>query len=60
LQQKRTKILYEIINVEWSYHERYGLGYNQIEKGSSSMTVEEEVETNTYVEVTRGSTKKEE
>ena len=60
MQQKSTKILDEIINVEWSNHERYGLGYNQTEKGSSFMTAEEEVETNTYVEVTRGSTKKEE
>jgi hypothetical protein len=44
MQQNNTKILDEIINAQRSYHDRSGLGYNQThtEKGSSSMTTEEE------------------
>jgi len=59
MQQNNTKILDEISNAQCLYHDRFGLGFNHTEKGLSSMITEGEVEKKTYVEVTRGSTKKE-
>jgi hypothetical protein len=46
----------EIISSQRPYHEKYRLGYNQTEKGSSSKTTEQR----SYVEIVRGSSKKEE
>jgi hypothetical protein len=56
MQQNNTKILDEIISAQRSYHDRSRLRYNQkhTEKGSSFMTIEEEVEQRTYAKVTRG------
>jgi hypothetical protein len=34
--QNNSKVLDDIINSKKSYHDKSGLGYNQIEKGSSS------------------------
>jgi hypothetical protein len=62
MQHNNSKILNEIINTQRLYHDNSRLGYNQthIEKGLSSMTIEEEEQQITYAEVTRGFTKKEE
>jgi len=58
--QNNTKILDEIISAQRSYHDKYGLGYNQkhTNKGSSSMTTKDEVKQKTYAEITRGFTGK--
>jgi hypothetical protein len=48
--------LYEIISIQSPYHEKYGLGYNQTEKGSSSKTTKQR----SYAETVRGYPKKEE
>jgi hypothetical protein len=56
MQQNNTKVLDEIISSQRPYHEKYGLGYNQTEKGSSSKTTKQR----SYAEIVRGSSKKEE
>jgi hypothetical protein len=56
MQQNNTKVLDEIISSQRPYHDKYGLGYNQTEKGSSSKTTEQR----SYAEIVRGSPKKEE
>jgi hypothetical protein len=60
MQQNNTKILDEIVSTQRMYHDKSGLRYNQThtEKGSSSMTIEEEAEEKTYTKVIRGFTKK--
>jgi hypothetical protein len=56
MQQNNTKVLDEIISSQRPYYDKSGLGYNQIEKGSSSKTTEQR----SYAETVRGSPKKEE
>jgi hypothetical protein len=36
MQKNNTRVLDEIISSQRPYHEKYGLGYSQTEKGSSS------------------------
>jgi hypothetical protein len=36
--QNKTKVLDDIINSQKPHHDKFGLGYNQTEKGSSSKT----------------------
>jgi len=62
MQQNNTKILDEVINAQRPYHDRSRFGYKHTytEKGLSSMNIEEETKQNTYIEFTRGFTKKEE
>jgi hypothetical protein len=40
--QNNSKVLNDIINNKKPHHEKYELGYNQIEKGSSSKTTQQE------------------
>jgi hypothetical protein len=40
--QNNSKVLDDIINSQKPHHDKFGLGYNQIEKGSNSNTKEEE------------------
>jgi hypothetical protein len=39
--QNNSKVLDDIISNKKSHHDKSGLGYNQIEKGSSSKTTEQ-------------------
>jgi predicted RNase H-like nuclease (RuvC/YqgF family) len=38
--QNSSKVLDDIINIQKSHHDKFGLGYNQTKKGSSSKTTE--------------------
>ena len=38
--QNRSKVLDDIINSKKSHHDKFGIGYNQTEKGSSSKKIE--------------------
>jgi hypothetical protein len=58
--QNNTRILDEIIIYQRPYYEKYELGYNQKDKGSSLKTTEKEVEKKSYAEIVKGSPKREE
>ena len=46
--QNNSKFLDDIINSQNSHHEKSGLGYNHIEKGSSSKTTQQETNPKSY------------
>jgi hypothetical protein len=48
--QNNSKVLNDIINSQRPNHDKSGLGYNQIEKGSSSKTIEQETYPKIYEE----------
>jgi hypothetical protein len=52
--QNSSKFLNDIISNQRPNHDNYGLGYNQIEKGSSSKTTEEETYPEIYAEIIKG------
>ena len=55
--QNSSKVLDDIINSQKSYLDKSGLGYNQIEKGSSSKTIEQETNPKSYAETIKGNKK---
>ena len=55
--QNRSKVLDDIISSQKSYLEKFRLGYNQIENGSSSKTTEQETNPKSYVETIKGDKK---
>jgi hypothetical protein len=46
--QNSSKVLDDIISNQKSHLDKSGLGYNQIEKGSSSKTIEQETNPRSY------------
>jgi seryl-tRNA synthetase len=52
--QNNSKVLDDIINSQKSHHDKSGLRYNQIEKGSSSKTTEQETYPKIYAETIKG------
>ena len=52
--QNSSKFLDDIINSKKSHLDRFGLGYNQTEKGSSSKTIEQEKNQKRYAETIKG------
>jgi hypothetical protein len=52
--QNNSKVLDDIISSQKYYLDKYGLGYNQIEKGSSSKTIEQETNPKSYAETIKG------
>jgi hypothetical protein len=52
-----SKFLNDIINSQRPNHEKYGLGYNQTEKGRSSKTTKQETYPKIYAETIRGDRK---
>jgi len=58
--QNRSKVSDEIIISQMPHHDRYRLGYNQIEKGSSSKTTNQEKKPRSYIETITRSPEKEE
>ena len=57
--QNNSKLLDNIINSQRPHHDKYELGYNHIERGSSSKTTDQETKSRSYVEIVRGSPEKE-
>jgi hypothetical protein len=55
--QKNSKVLDDIISSQKSHHDKSRLGYNQIKKGSSSKTTEQEKYPKRYVETIKGDRK---
>jgi hypothetical protein len=55
--QNNSKFLDDIINSQKPHHDKYGLGYNHIEKGSSSKTIEQETYPKSYEETIKGDMK---
>jgi hypothetical protein len=55
--QNNSKVLDDIINSQKPHHDKCRLGYNQIEKGSSSKTIEQETYPKSYVETIKGDMK---
>jgi hypothetical protein len=55
--QNSSKVLDDIISSQKSYIDKSGLGYNQIEKGSSSKTTEQETNPKSYAETIKGDKK---
>jgi hypothetical protein len=47
----------DIINSQKPHHDKLGLGYNQIEKGSSSKTTEQETYPKSYAKIIKGERK---
>jgi hypothetical protein len=52
-----SKFLDDIINSKKSHLDKYGLGYNQTEKGSSSKTTEQETNPKIYAKTNKGDRK---
>jgi hypothetical protein len=52
-----SKVLNDIISSQKPHHDNSGLGYNQIEKGSSSKTTEQETYPKIYAETIKGDRK---
>jgi hypothetical protein len=52
--QNSSKVLDDIINSKKSHLDKTGLGYNQIEKGSSSKTTDQETYPKSYAEKIKG------
>jgi hypothetical protein len=52
-----SKVLDKIINSQKSHHDKSILGYNQIEKGSSSKTIEQETYPKRFAETIKGDRK---
>jgi hypothetical protein len=57
--QNSSKVLDDIINSQKSHLDKFGLGYNQTEKGSSSKTTEQETYPKIYAETIKGDRKME-
>jgi hypothetical protein len=55
--QNSSKVMDDIISSKKSYLDKFGLGYNQIEKGSSSKTIEQETNPKRYAETIKGDKK---
>ena len=55
--QNSSKVLDDIISSQKSYLDKSELGYNQMEKGSSSKTTEQETNPNSYAETIKGDRK---
>ena len=55
--QNSSKVFDDIINSKKSHLDKYRLGYNQTEKGSSSKTTEKETYPKIYVETIKGDRK---
>jgi hypothetical protein len=55
--QNSSKVLDDIINSQKSHLDKSGLGYNQIEKGSSSKKIEQETYPKSYAETIKGDRK---
>jgi hypothetical protein len=55
--QNNSKVLDDIINSQKYYLDKSGLGYNQIEKGSSSKTTEQETNPKRYAKTIKGDKK---
>jgi hypothetical protein len=58
--QKNSKVLDEIISSQRPGHDKFGLGFNQTEKGSSSKMTDHERKKRSYANTIRGSDEKEE
>jgi hypothetical protein len=52
--QKNSKVLDDIISSQNPHHDKFGLGYNQTEKGSRSKTTEQETYPKIYAETIKG------
>jgi hypothetical protein len=52
--QNSSKVLDDIISSQKSYLDKFILGYNQIEKGPSSKTIEQETNPKIYAETIKG------
>jgi hypothetical protein len=52
--QNSSKVLDDIISSQKSYLEKFGLGYNQTEKESSSKTTKQEKNPKRYAETIKG------
>jgi hypothetical protein len=48
--QNSSKVLDDIISSQKSHVDKFGLGYNQIERGSSSKTTKQETNPKSYAE----------
>jgi hypothetical protein len=55
--QNSSKVLDDIISSKKSHLDKSGLGYNQIEKGSSSKTTKQERNPKSYAETIKGDRK---
>jgi hypothetical protein len=55
--KNNSKVLNDIFNSQKPHHDKFGLGYNQIEKGSSSKTTEQETYPKIYAETIKGDRK---
>jgi hypothetical protein len=58
--QNNSKVLDEIISNQRPHHDKSGLGYTQIEIGSSSKMTDHETKQRSYAETVRGSNEREE
>ena len=52
--QNSSKVFDKIINSQRPHHDKYGLGYNHIERGSSSKTADQETQPRSYAKTVRG------
>jgi hypothetical protein len=55
--QNNSKVLNDIINSQKPHHDKFRLGYNQTENGSSSKTTEQETYPKNYAETIKGDRK---
>ena len=55
--QNNSKVLDDIISSQKSHHDKSGLRYNHIEKGSSSKTTYQKTYPKIYAEIVRGDKK---
>ena len=55
--QNNSKVLDDIINSQRPNHDKFGLGYNHTEKGSSSKTTQQETYPKGYAETIKGDRK---
>ena len=55
--KNRSKVLDDIISSQKSYLDKFGLGYNQKKKGSSSKTTEQETNPKSYAKTIKGDKK---
>jgi hypothetical protein len=51
--QNGSKFLDDIISSQRPHHDKFGIGYNQTEKGSRSKTTDQETKQRSYVEMVR-------
>jgi hypothetical protein len=55
--QNNSKVLDDIISSQRPNYDKFELGYNQTEKGSSSKTIDQETQRRSYAETVRGNKK---